>query len=248
MSSHALANELNEATATAPCPQRRVRSERRPALLVALSIVGALSLAQVLHTFSGSGKWEYVDQRKGIAVYSMKVPGVNPKKFLAVFRVKSTLNQIVAFMQDDDSDVDDVGFYDSVTLKEQSKLLRWTAWKMRLSRPLSDRQFVVRHTFSQDPTTKTVLYTLDATPDMIPADKCCVRVKRMANSWRLIPLPDGEVEVRWVIDVDVGGWVPYFVMDRHFVWEMFDFGSSLQEIVNRAKYLGARTGWVEELH
>ena len=98
------------------------------------------------------------------------------------------------------------------------------------------------------PKTKEVLYTLDATPEMIPPDSCCVRVKRMANSWRLIPLSDGEVEVRWVIDVDVGGWVPYFVMDRHFVWEMFDFGSSLQEIVSRSRYIGARTGWVEELH
>jgi hypothetical protein len=248
MSSHALADELNEVTATAPCPPQRVRGKRRPALLVALSIIGALALAQLLHTYSGSAKWEYVTQQKGITVYSMKMPGVNPKKFLAVFRLRATLNQIVAFMQDDESDVDDVGFYDSVVLKEQSKLLRWTAWKVRLSRPLSDRQFVVKHTFAQDPKTKEVLYTLDATPDLIPQDNCCVRVQRMANSWRLVPLSDGEVEVRWVIDVDVGGWVPYFVMDRHFTWEMFDFASSLQEIVSRSKYIGARTGWVEELH
>jgi hypothetical protein len=69
----------------------------------------------------------------------------------------------------------------------------------------------------------------------------------MANSWRLVPRGNGEVEVRWIVDVDVGGWVPYFVINRHFAWEMVDFGSSFQEIVSRKKYVGARTGWVEEL-
>ena len=49
-----------------------------------------------------------------------------------------------------------------------------------------------------------------------------------------------------MIEIDVGGWVPYFLASRHFAWEMVDFGSSLQEIVNRKKYVGARTGWVEE--
>jgi hypothetical protein len=134
-----------------------------------------------------------------------------------------------------------------VVLKQQSRLVRWTTWKMRLPQPMTDRQFVVRHAFSQDPKTKEVLYTLDAAPAMIPEDKCCVRVKRMANRWRLVPVGNGEVEVRWIIDIDVGGWVPYFMINRHFAWEMVDFGSSLQEIVKRGKYVGARTGWVEEL-
>jgi hypothetical protein len=228
-------------------PVSRAPGKRRPLLLVALGIAVAVGLLQLAYTYSGTGQWEFQEQRKGISVYSMKVPGENMKKFLAVFRIKSTLNQATAFLQDDHSDVGDVGFYDSMVLKQESSLVRWTTWKMRMPRLMSDRQFVVRHAFSQDPKTKEVLYTLDAAPSMIPADKCCVRVSRMANRWRLIPLSNGEVEVRWVIDVDVGGWVPYFSINRHFAWEMVDFGSSLQEIVNRAKYVGARTGWVEEL-
>jgi hypothetical protein len=241
-----LVGKLDTVTVAPPHPANRARSKRRPVLLVALGIVGALGLMQLTYTFSGSGKWEFMEQRQGITVYLKKVPGENMKKFLAVFRIKSTLNQATAFLQDDNSEVADVGFYDNHLLKQQGSLIRWTTWKMRMPRYMSDRQFVVRHAFSQDPKTKEVLYTLDGTPNMIPEDKCCVRVKRMANSWRLVPLGNGEVEVHWVIDVDVGGWVPYFMLNRHFAYEMFDFGSSLQEIVNRAKYVGAQTGWVQE--
>lgn len=209
-------------------------------------VVAAAVLGQLSYTFSGSGKWEFMERQKGVTVYSMKTPGENARKFFAVFRIRSTLNQAVAFMQDDDSDVSDVGFYDSKTLKQESGLVRWTTWKMRLPPPMTDREFVVRHSFSQDPTTKEVLYTLDSANELLPEDKCCVRVKRMANRWSLVPVGNGEVEIRWVMDVDFGGWVPYFATDRHLSWEMVDFGSSLQEVVDRKKYVGAKTGWVEE--
>src|SRR5579859_7179482 len=73
----------------------------------AIVLVGALALGQVMYTLSGDGKWEYVDQARGVTVYSMKVPGENAKKFMAVFRVKSTLTRTVAFLADDESDVED---------------------------------------------------------------------------------------------------------------------------------------------
>jgi hypothetical protein len=241
------ANELtyvDEMPLFVPAPKRRVR---RPVLNVILAIAAAVVAAQLMYTFSGSSTREYVEEKQGIKLYSMKIPGENVRRFLSVFRIKSTLNQAVSFMQDDDSDVSDVGFYDSNIVKQESINLRWTTWKMRFPRPMTDRQFIVRHSFTQDPKTKEVLYALDATPTMLPEDNCCVRIRRMANSWRMIPLKNGEVEIHWVIDADFGGLVPYFMMNRRLAWEMFDFGSGLQEIVSRKKYIGARTGWVEEL-
>jgi hypothetical protein len=232
--------------AAAPPSRPKPRVGKRM-LWVMLAIFATVGGAQLIYTLSGSGEWKYVEKKQGIALYSMKVPGANVKKFLAVFRIKSTLNQAVYFMQDDDSDVADVGFYDSSVLKEESALVRTTTWKWHFPRPMADREFVVKHSYSQDPKTHEVLYKLDAQPDMLPEDSCCVRVRRMANSWRLVPLKNGEVEIHWVMDVDFGGWIPYFMMNKRLAWEMFDFGSSLQEIVSRKRYIGAQTGWVKEL-
>jgi hypothetical protein len=236
--------DVNELPLAPSLPKRRVR---RPVLHTLLAVAVAVIAAQLAYTWSGSSKWEFVEEKQGIKLYSMKVPGENIRRFLSVFRIKSTLNQAVAFMQDDDSDVSDVGFYDSDIVKQDSINLRWTTWKMRFPRPMTDRQFIVRHSFTQDPKTKEVLYALDATPAMLPEDNCCVRIRKLANSWRLIPEKNGEIEIHWVIDADFGGFIPYFMLNRRLAWEMFDFGSGLQEIVSRKKYLGAKTGWVDEM-
>jgi hypothetical protein len=237
-------DEIKESTVARARPKRK----QRWTVLQTLLVVGAaLVAAQLAYTWSGSSKWQFVEEKQGIKLYSMKVPGENILRFLSVFRIKSTLNQAVAFMQDDDSDVSDVGFYDSKILKQDSINLRWTTWKMRFPSPMTDRQFIVRHSFTQDPKTKEVLYALDATPQMLPEDDCCVRIRKMSNSWRLIPEKNGEVEINWIINADFGGWIPYFMLNRRLAWEMFDFGSGLQEIVSRQKYIGAKTGWVEEM-
>jgi hypothetical protein len=214
-------DEIKESTVARARPKRK----QRWTVLQTLLVVGAaLVAAQLAYTWSGSSKWQFVEEKQGIKLYSMKVPGENILRFLSVFRIKSTLNQAVAFMQDDDSDVSDVGFYDSKILKQDSINLRWTTWKMRFPSPMTD-----------------------ATPQMLPEDDCCVRIRKMSNSWRLIPEKNGEVEINWIINADFGGWIPYFMLNRRLAWEMFDFGSGLQEIVSRQKYIGAKTGWVEEM-
>jgi hypothetical protein len=210
-----------------------------------LVLAVALVLGQVMYTLSGDEKWELVDQNRGVTVYAMKEPGRNVKKFMAVMRVKANLTQTVAFLQDDESDVDDGGFMESKLLKRESPTVRWTYWRMRLARPMDSRDYVVKHVFTQDPKTKEVLYSLTAKPYMLPEDKCCVRVLKMDNSWRLTPLKGGEVEIHWTIDMDIGGWAPYFIVNKWFPWEQLNFGSSMQEMVERPKYVNTKLDWIQ---
>jgi hypothetical protein len=97
----------------------------------------------------------------------------------------------------------------------------------------------------QDPTSKEVLYSLAAKPYMRPMEDCCVRVLKMDNSWRLIPRGSDDIEVHWTLDMDIGGWAPYFMVNKWFTWEIPTLASSLQEAVTREKYLGAQLEWIE---
>jgi hypothetical protein len=227
----------------------RVKPKRKwPKLLLRGAVVfaAALALGQVMYTYSGDGKWDYLDQGRGVTVYSLKASGTNVKKFMAVFRVKATLSQVTAFLTDSDSDMGDGGFSDARVLQRESPQVYWTYWSMPLASPMSKRDYVVKHVVTQDPNTKEVLYALTAKPYMLPEEKCCVRVLKMDNSWRLTPIGSDEVEIHWVIDMNIGGWAPYFMVNKWFPWEMLNFGPSFQEIVNRKKYVGIKLGWIQD--
>jgi hypothetical protein len=213
----------------------------------AVVFAAALALGQLMYTFSGDGKWNYVDQGRGVTVYSLKNSGTNVKKFMAVFRVKGTLSQVTAFLTDSDSDMGDGGFADARVLQRESPQVYWTYWTMPLASPMSKRDYVVKHVVTQDPKTKEVLYALTAKPYMLPEEKCCIRVLKMDNSWRLTPINADEVEIHWVIDMNIGGTAPYFMVNKWFPWEMLNFGPSFQEIVNRKKYVGIKLDWIQDL-
>jgi hypothetical protein len=212
---------------------------------VLLGLVAVAVAAQLVYTLSGSGKWEYLGARNGVTLYSMKLPGENLQRYYATMKVKSSMSGFIAFMLDDASDVD-AHFYAIRMLRKDSPSVFINAWRSEFSRPFTDRDFVVRNTFTQDPKTLQLTWELEGLPDYIPRDGCCVRVAKMQNSWHLTPLKNGEIEIRWVNNINVGGWVPYFVMNQAQQALMNDFGAHIQEWVNKEKYINAKLDYVTE--
>jgi hypothetical protein len=72
-------------------------------------------------------------------------------------------------------------------------------------------------------------------------------VLKIDNSWRFTPLNSDETEVHWILDMDIGGYAPYFMLNKWFAWEMVNFAPGLQEIVQRPKYKNAKVEWLQEL-
>lgn len=209
-----------------------------------LALVVGLVLAQLFHTFSGSGEWQLLGEKNGVQVYSMKSPGSSLEKFKGVVRVKSTLSRIVMFMQSESGQ--DIGFYDPKEIKRQSAQVFWTSWRGVFPEPFKHREFVVKHEFSQDPQTRQVLYQLTSTPDMIPPNECCVRVPGMDNAWRMTPVGNGEIEIEWLVDMDLGGFVPYFIVNQIHPAFIFDFAASLQRRLDDERYRDAKIDWIDD--
>lgn len=234
-----------EAMAVDAVPIRR-RKVWKWLLGLVLVLVAAGGIAQLSYTYSGSREWELVTEEKGVKVYSMKVPGVNNKQFKAVYTLDTSLNAVVAFMQDNDSDID-IAFDRAKEVRRHGPQMLVTTWRSAFPAPLSDRDFVVRHVFTQDPVNKEISYTLQSLPTLLPPDDCCVRVPRMDNSWLLMPKPGGKVEITWFIDMDVGGFMPYFMINEAHPEIMVDFASKMQGYVARAKYVNSKQDWISEL-
>lgn len=235
---------LAEDTAGKPAPTWRKKLLKYMLGLIMLLVVVAI-VAHLIHRSSGSGKWELVRDKKGVKVYAMKIPGQNLKKYLAVFRVKAKLSSIMGFMQDNNSDID-AGFVNPREIGRHGPQMMLTTWRSIFPAPFQDRDFVVRHTYTQDPVSKEVFYTLQALPNLLPVDDCCVRVPVMNNDWQITPLKNGEVEIRWLIDMDVGGFMPYFLVNQIHPGFMTGFGSKMEGYFNRPKYANAKYDWLVE--
>lgn len=237
---------VQTATQIASAPKRR-RRVGKILLICASAIVAVALAAQLTFTFSGSGKWQYMwTSRHGVALYSMKVPGDNYEKFKAVWRIKSTLSRTVAFMEDPNSTDISVDFYDSYIVGPHTTQAYVTTWKSGFPWPFKPRDFVVRNYMSQDPKTGTVVYTLDAVPNALPRNSCCVRVTYMKNKWLLTPKGNGVIEVQWMIDMTEGGMIPYILTNLGMPGLMAGFAKDVESYANRKKYWDAKYAWLHE--
>lgn len=210
-----------------------------------LSLLGVLVVAQLAWTFSGSNEWEFIGERNAVKIYSLKERGDNVLKFKATRRSSSTLSTMVAVMQDLDI-ATEVGYIDPVLVEKKSPQHFSTAMRADMPFFFKPREMVTDIELTQDPQTKELLVTVKAAPDLIPPNDCCVRIKNIDNSWRFTPLPNGEIEMEWKVDMDQGGFFPYFLINMVFPEFMYEALPMMQEVMNREKYLHASFDFIQD--
>ena len=210
----------------------------RVALVTSLVLVVGLFTAHVVWKRSGSGKWELAIDKDGVQVYTMKLPGSTLKQFRAVTRAKTSLQHVVAVFTDTSLQHCNDWMHDCLI---SSVIEPWNAgghywialYRAETPRPFSPRDFVVKIQFSQDPESKTLFIDVTDVPDILPPDKCCVRVTHMNNRWRWTPLKNGEVEVEVLENFDAQ--IPYILHNAQAkgLWEIM---SRVPGLMDREKY------------
>jgi START domain len=210
----------------------------------ALSLIVVASSAQVLYTFSGSDQWEKVGERRGVVLYAMKRPGWNVKEFKAIWKVRTTLSKFVKFAKEEDSP--EMGMYDFRDIEKQGDQLVWSTWKETYPSPFWPRDYVVKNEFSQDPQTNTLIYRVTSDAERAPHESCCVRVTTMKNIWTITPLPGGEAQIEWQVDMNMGGYIPYFMQNMIQTHGMLYFAPRVQRFLDQKRYDGAKYSWIDD--
>ena len=219
------------------------RSLTRRLLKGTLILVGVfaafLLAAHLIWKYSGSSQWQLEMDKSGIKIYSLKVPGSTLKQFRAVTRVKTTMNRVVAAMNDLSLEncaqwVPGCVMAKPIEPWNSQGLYSLTYYRMNASFPFSPRELVLKMQFSQDPRSKVITIDATAIPDRMPETKGCVLVKHMHNRWLWTPLKDGEVEA--VVTSDVDPRLPYFLTNSVRVPSQFHIFSNLQTFLDKKRY------------
>jgi hypothetical protein len=203
---------------TTPVPKRPRRVARF--LLIALAgIVVIATAAHLVWKYSGSEEWTLVREQDGIRIWSRKEPGKSHLVFKGITTMSASLDSTVALMLDPQAGGADAaanGGFESLALQPVDQRrggAGYYSFKWKFPLRFRPRHYVVRATFTQNPSTKEVFETVEAVPGHLPPDDCCVRIARMRNTWRVTPVGNGRLQVEYVLDAPGEGLFPY-VLDN----------------------------------
>jgi len=213
-----------------------------------LVLIAILAISHLVWKSSGSNQWELEIDKDGVKVYALKSPGSSMKQFKGVTRVKTTMNRVVAAMMD--TDIQNCaewvpGCVDGKSVESWNSQGMYYIhfYHVNYPRPFSPREFLLKTQFTQDVQSKVVLVEFIAVPDKLPKTDSCFRVEHMHNRWRYTPLENGEIEVEYIGDMDVG--IPYYLFNYGAPRTIHKLLSALPRLMNKEKYQHADYAFIK---
>lgn len=193
--------------------------------------------------------WQLYKNENGIAVYSRKAAKTNIKELKTVVRLKTTLNSLVALLNDWDSYPQwNYKCEESKTLKiiNERELIHYQM--VNLPWPADDEDFIIRVKFWQDMKTKVVTITSTNCPNYIPPIVDRTRIKEMEAKWTLTPMKDGTVEAVYEFYVNPGGSIPIWLLNAAVAYGPYETMLNFKEWVMKEKYQKTQNPLIKELN
>ena len=230
-------------------PKSRLRKVLRVLGIGFLLVVVAITSAHFIWKYSGSSEWKQEISKNGITVYSRKVPGMTLKEYRATRRVKNRLMVAMAAMTEEGVEncsdwLPGCESARNIVPYDPKEVSSTDLYVVRYPSPYAPREYLLKTQISQDPKNKSALIVLKAMPDLVPRNDCCFRIEDMDNRWRFTPLPNGELEVEFLMHMDQG--LPYFLVNRMAGGITYKLLEDLPKHFNKEKYQQVKLDFIQE--
>jgi hypothetical protein len=196
-----------------------------------------------------NGSWQLYKTQNGISIYSRKANNTNIKQLKTVVTLKTSLNSLVALINDWDSYPQwNYRCGQSKTLKTISptELIHYqtvvTPW------PVDHQDFIINVKLSQDDKTKTVTITSTNNPNYIPPYPKITRIKELQAKWTLTPLNNGNVQAEYEFFVNPGTLVPAWLLNAAVTYGPYETMLNFTQWVQKPKYQQAKHPLINELN
>lgn len=193
--------------------------------------------------------WQLYKSENGISIYTRKANNTNIKQLKSVVTLKTSLNSIVALLNDWDAYPQwNYKCGESKTLKiiSPTELIHYqtvvTPW------PVDHEDFIINVKLMQDEKTKIVTITSTNLPDYIPPYPNRSRIKYLEGKWTLTPSKDGTVLAEYEFFVNPGGLVPAWIINAAITYGPYENIFNITQWVQKPKYQQAKNPFVKELN
>lgn len=157
----------------------------------------------------GQDRWVLKTDKEGIQLYTKSVKGSPYKALKTVCTLQTSLSSVAAVLLDVKRSQEWVyGTSSCGILKQESPSVVYYYAEMGMPWPVTNRDFIIRISMTQDPVSKVITVVAENKPDYIPENKKLVRIPNSSGKWLIESLGNGRVRVEYQLYVDPGGSVP----------------------------------------
>ncbi|HMO32740.1 MAG TPA: START domain-containing protein [Lacibacter sp.] len=191
-------------------------------------------------------QWTLKTDEDGIRLYTRSVAASPYKELKTVCTLHTSLSSVAAVLLDVERTKEWVyGTSSSRILQQESPSAVWFYAEMGMPWPVTNRDFIVRISLTQEPVSKVITVLADNQPDFLPETKKLVRIRHSSGKWRIEPLPGGRVRVEYQLYVDPGGNVPAALVNAFAGKGPVESFRSLRKQVARKEYATAALPFVQ---
>ena len=230
-------------TNTLPDRKGRAKALLKIVVRIAVALLVVYNVAEMVWRASGSNAFELALDQNGVKVFTMKARGNDLLVIKGVTRVRSTMAGLVAFFLNACEEYG--GCANDRTLLVVDRQLQYGAFEQAMAFPFGPREMGVRTDIHQDPRTGKLWIEYSAVPEMIPPSNF-VRVTHMTDSIVLTPAGKGFIEVEYLLNMDMGGFLPNLFFNLQTPRTVYDMLRRMQPQLNNAKYQRLKDDFIIE--
>ncbi|MES1219819.1 MAG: START domain-containing protein [Bacteroidota bacterium] len=206
--------------------------------LITLFIVTAFADAQDM--------WQLKLDKEGIKVYTKKCDGTPVKSVKAECVMTTSVSDLTAILLDINKSKEWIYATKSVSVLKEispSEIIYYS--EVELPWPVSNRDFIVDLSVTQDSATKIVTVTSINKSNLIAPSKDVVRVEHSWSQWKISPLPGGRLNVEYELQVDPGGKIPAWLTNMFATTGPFYTFQKLKEQLKKAGHQDASLAFIK---
>jgi hypothetical protein len=191
-------------------------------------------------------QWKLKNDEDGIQLYTKSVPASPYKELKTVCTLQTSLSSVAAVLLDVANSKEWVyGTSSSSIMKKESSSVVYFYAEMGMPWPVTNRDFIVKISVTQDPVSRVITVLAENQPDFIPEKKKLVRIRTSRGKWHIESLPNGLVRVEYQLYVDPGGSVPSTLVNMFSGKGPFESFKSLRKRVALKEYANAVIPFIE---
>lgn len=206
-----------------------------------------LCLSLVTQVF-GQEDWKLEKSEDNINVYTRKVDGRGIKDLKIECKIKSSLNSIVAILDDIEAHPEWVYRCENSSFVENNDPTEFYYYiGVNFPAPARDRDMVIYYKREQEPDTKIIKTYSYAAPDKIGPVDGKIRITDFESTYTLIPHQDGTVDITYYLRSDPAGYIPTWMINLAITKGPITTMKSMFKEIWEDKYQSAQMVGVEEL-
>lgn len=191
----------------------------------------------LLSALASADDWQLrrEDGIRSIRVYLRDRAGSPYHEVYAVTRMPGSVKRVEAVLGDFPAMPDWAPHLISARLLRQQGNEAWIHVRYHLPYPFRQRDAVIRsrRSLSEE---GAVSIRSDAVPGLVPATPDSIRLEHLQNTWRITPLPSGEVKIELWATAEPGGLVPAVLFNYNLAEDSLQSLRQLRRMLQRPKY------------